>query len=225
LSLTDTADYQRRVELALRDAGLDAPVEDTIKLVTWSINQGDRLPWWQYHKRHIIRTEGGWLALHATVLGLALGYMVKTPDLRLPDAAQRAGDEYRASIRRQWDDGEARVKEPNSLDSMVSDWASTGEDGGDTEQDALDRIMFTYGDSADDVPPFDETTFTDPRIIAMWDIATEEQRDMLRLAAEGVPMQQIGSLLGGSESLGNNRKIALRKKLKAAGLLADGAAG
>jgi DNA-binding CsgD family transcriptional regulator len=209
--------YVERVRLALDDAGLDHEPDEATKLVSWSIKQGRNLPWWKFHERRILEIEGGYANVHLSVMALCIG-LVKSQGLSLADAAQQAGDEFRAGIRRQWDVGSGPIKEPSSLEDLAYKYASRTRHGTASAaveaNEVKDRIVYNLSFDTDSQSPFDETQMTDPRLIEAWTVATEKERDVLRMVADGITVQNASAHLGGSQSLGNQRMRALRERLQ-----------
>lgn len=219
--------YESRVQAALKDAGTEHQAEDAVKLVGWSIRQGDNLPWWKYHKDRILDIEGGYRNVHSTVMALTIGLLVKHPELSLADAATQAGDEYRASIRRQWDVGYGPEDAPISLEAKaerIAGMMGTNNGNAMSANEVRDGLLHKYGQKDEPPAPFDETQMTDPRLIQAWELATEKEREVLRLVADGITIQQASAHVGGSNSIANMRMLKLRQRLEKAGVKATGAA-
>lgn len=211
--MTPDQRYHARVQAALADAGTEHEATDAIKLVGWSIRQGNNLPWWKYHKERIFDIEGGYAEVHQSVMALTIGLLVKNPQLNLADAAQEAGDEYRKGIRRQWDVGHGPIDAPISLEAKAERMVEMYGNGGSANE-FRDHTLDKYAVPNEPPPPFDESQMTDPRLIEVWNLATEKEREVLRLVAEGITIQQASSHLGGGSSLAPMRMLKLRQRVQ-----------
>lgn len=215
--------YLARVQAALDDADLDYDAKDAVNLVGWSIKQGNNLPWWKYHRERIVEQEGGYRNIHTSVLALTIGLLMNHPEMNLADAAMQAGDEWRKDIRRQWDVGDGPISAPVSLEGKAEHMATMYGDA-NYANDFRDAILLKHAEPDEPIAPFDETQMTDPRLIMAWELANEKEREVLRLIADGITIQQASAHLGGSASLAPMRMLGLRRRLEQRGVRAKGAA-
>lgn len=161
-----------------------------------SVQRGLSLPWYMARHRQIEEDHGGRPEVVALVAGLALAHKGNDPSLSDKDACFLAGNEWRASIRSQYDlrSGEGP---PQSIEQMASAMRNHDlEHVGDGEARSLALMkagMVEYH------PADIEEGEPDPRlaeVLPLVQALPERQREALELHIQGVQLTEVGRIMG-----------------------------
>lgn len=192
--------------------------EAAYALSSWSIDQGRRFPWYSYHERHIMESEGGRDAVILQVTGLALALMPNHPT-DPKEAFFEAGKDWRDGMRRQWGDGSARAEWhiPSTFTDLQHDQVP-----GSNERVGDNRLDDWLTEHSIELAPsnqedFDPENIKDPRLQKLWDTASPERKDFMVLLAEGNDNETIAELRGVGRQAVSNQKVRLRKAALAMG--------
>ena len=102
--MTDAEHHMLHEQLTIATTGYNIDVNHLIDLSVGSIARGKIIPWYVVNRNKIMNDEGGHAAVVTMVAGLTIALLQNDPTLGLEEAAWGAGNEWRASIRSQWDD-------------------------------------------------------------------------------------------------------------------------
>lgn len=193
----------RRVQLRIWQAAqvLPIPVEVDEDLEVWSaqlvlaasgsVQRGLQMPWYAARHKAIEDEEGGKHEVIGIVAGLALTLLANDPMLNMMDACWQAGNEWRASIRSQWD-GRSGDKQGISIQRMEADRVAVGSDEGRSDY-GHSKVASQLGLIIQHPADMDEEA-GDPRLQAVLDLLpqlTDKQRQALDLYSGGMSLQAI----------------------------------
>ena len=162
-----------------------------------AVNSGRRFPWYKCAEPRIVAEEGGMPELMASVSGLAVTFLLNDPSLSVDDACFKAGDEYLAGIRSQWDDRAGYNTGKSSIESMedrISDIGNRAE----WQQDTKSMVAMFVGQVAyqpQDMPEVIE----DDRVPAMMEAIkglSDNEQTALDLYSGGMGYQAIADDMG-----------------------------
>lgn len=149
------------------------------------------MPWYAARHQAIEDEEGGKHEVIGIVAGLALTFLANDPTLNMMDACWQAGNEWRASIRSQWD-GRSGTKQAISIQRMEAERVADegGSDYGHSK--VASRLGLTVQH------PADVEEAGDPRLEAVLDLLpllTDKQRQALDLYSGGMSLQAIADVM------------------------------
>ncbi len=177
----------------IQGAEADAWAADIVTGSVGAVNSGRNVPWYKCAEPRIVAEEGGKAELMASISGLAVTFLLNDPSLSVDDACFKAGNEYLAGIRSQWDDRAGYNTGKSSIESMEKRVKSLDDDGDTQSMVAMFTGQVAY--QPQDMPEKVE----DPRLPEVMEAIkglSDNEQTALDLYSGGMGYEAIANDMG-----------------------------